>query len=121
VDQELVKIELNTLHLMDYLFVSKDPVILEKNQKYCQKPGKFRKTTCRFVQKVDQSESRVDQDRTQRTLSDRLITFLLRPRHLKENPKYRQKAWKFLKNRSPFKQNQRSFQIELDKLYRFRT
>jgi hypothetical protein len=120
-EQEWIKIELGQLYLMDYLFLSEDPIIFEKKPKCHQKPGKLRRKTCRFAQKVNQSGPRVGQDRTQHALSDGLITFLLRPRHLRETPKYRQEASKFLKNRSPFKQNQRSFQIELDKLYRFHT
>jgi hypothetical protein len=64
VDHEWIKIELDELYPMDYLFFSQDPSIIAKNLKYCQKTNRTQKNLGRFAQEVDQSGPRIDLSRT---------------------------------------------------------
>ena len=85
-DQWWIKIELDVLYPMHESLFPKDPSILEKNPKYRQKPCKLPKNLSGFVQKADQTRTRMDQDRTRCALSDARITFSKRPFHPWEKP-----------------------------------
>jgi len=75
-DQEWIKIDLDELYLMDYLFFSQNPSFREQISKYRQKPSISVKNPFRFVYEEDQWGPRVALDRTRQALSNGTIRVL---------------------------------------------